>query len=353
MFDTVMDPVTKTAFNPLVEAGNSTTGYGETIISGLTAQYNSRRAYKQPFLGGARGTAGQPISTFVKNGPGSDYAKLLDDVLQGFTLAGSSGLSYRFGGVVYMQGETDEQNLTPYATYLATLEKLIQDLDMDIRNITGQIRPVMTLISQVSSHQFYNATPTVCTAQYASAKAMPTLAARIGPKYQYPGYVSNVHLNNHGQRAHGVKVAQVVEQIYSKGLPWQPLWPTLVKRFSTKSFVARFNVPSGPLVFDTTLVTDPNGQKGFEYYDDAGSAALTTVELIGDTDIHFSIGRAMNTNPKLRYAYTGTVGQVGGPTTGARGCLRDSDATVSYYSDASSVPYKLYNWCVHFEEPIL
>ena len=43
----------------------------------------------------------------------------------------------------------------------------------------------------------------------------------------------------------------------------------------------------------------------------------------------------------------GTAGAAGGPVTGARGNLRDSDATKSRHD------YPLYNWCVHFDEPVL
>ena len=49
-------------------------------------------------------------------------------------------------------------------------------------------------------------------------------------------------------------------------------------------------------------------------------------------------------NKRLRYAYAGKPGSVAGPATGPRGNLRDSDATASRYG------YKLYDWCVHFDE---
>ena len=49
---------------------------------------------------------------------------------------------------------------------------------------------------------------------------------------------------------------------------------------------------------------------------------------------------------RLRYAYTGIQFQPGGPTTGPRGNLRDSDSETSTWEDP------LYNWCVHFDKPI-
>ena len=49
---------------------------------------------------------------------------------------------------------------------------------------------------------------------------------------------------------------------------------------------------------------------------------------------------------RIRYAYTGVAWQDAGPTTGARGNLRDSDATVGQHA------YPLFNWAVHFDEPV-
>jgi lipoprotein-anchoring transpeptidase ErfK/SrfK len=51
-------------------------------------------------------------------------------------------------------------------------------------------------------------------------------------------------------------------------------------------------------------------------------------------------------NKRLRYAYTGVPGQPAGAMTGPRGNLRDSDATVSLHA------YPLWNWAVHFDEPV-
>jgi hypothetical protein len=51
-------------------------------------------------------------------------------------------------------------------------------------------------------------------------------------------------------------------------------------------------------------------------------------------------------NSRLRYAYTGTLGNDAGPTSGPRGNLRDSDATESPSGRT------LYNWCVHFDNPV-
>lgn len=52
------------------------------------------------------------------------------------------------------------------------------------------------------------------------------------------------------------------------------------------------------------------------------------------------------TNRRLRYAFTAAALVNAGPTTGPRGNLRDSDTTPSRHG------YALFNWCVHFDEPL-
>jgi hypothetical protein len=108
-----------------------------------------------------------------------------------------------------------------------------------------------------------------------------------------------------------------------------------------------FYVPEPPLVLDTTLVSDP-GAYGFEYIDDSGAPpAIAAVALASDETLAITLQSVPSgSNQRLRYAFTGIPGALAGATTGPRGNLRDSDATVSHHG------YPLYNWCVHFDKPI-
>ena len=106
------------------------------------------------------------------------------------------------------------------------------------------------------------------------------------------------------------------------------------------------HVPVPPLVMDTTLVSDP-GKNGFAWADDGPSTpTIESVVITGPDTVVITLSAApTGAKPRLRYAFTGVSGALGGPTTGPRGNLRDSDAT------PSPEGYKLYNWCVHFEAP--
>lgn len=105
-------------------------------------------------------------------------------------------------------------------------------------------------------------------------------------------------------------------------------------------------VPSPPLVLDTTRVANP-GNFGFEWKDDLGTAKIEKVELTGPTTVQIVLDVVpVGAHQRLRFAFTGTPGAPGGPQTGPRGNLRDSDETKSRHG------YDLFDWCIHFDEPV-
>lgn len=353
MFDRVRLPTTLTSFAPLVESV-SALGEGETIMSSWTAQTSAMRANPVPMLASVHSAGGHPINSFIRISP--LYQALLTTVRAARDLCIEIGESYYYFGTAFLQGEQNDKDGSTYDYYLTTLKGIAVDLDADIRQATGQVCPVPLLVSQVSN--WTNATeanrvhPMSAIAQYQAAKELPGLVALVAPKYMLP-YVDGTHLSAHGYRWHGAFFAKA-QRVIADGSFWRPLMPTSVRKRGPRAIVAEFHSPGGfPLTFDVAAVTDPNGQKGFEYVDDAGSAALTSVQIVGDNAVCFSVARDMTANPKLRYAYTGVQGAPAGPTSGPRGCLRNTDPLVSYYKNADGSPYPLFDWCVHFIEEIV
>ena len=96
------------------------------------------------------------------------------------------------------------------------------------------------------------------------------------------------------------------------------------------------------------------GPSGFEYMDDEGggipwhaAAVIEAVEIIAPAQVRLRLSKIPTAGHKrLRYGYTSDLFVGGGPTTGPRGCLRDSDPAPSLYG------HSLYNWCVHFDKPV-
>lgn len=353
MFDRIRLPEVLTAFSPLVES-TSALSEGETIMSSWTAQTSSMRANPVPMLATVHSAGGHPINSFIRISP--LYQALLASVRAARDLCANNGDSYAYFGTAFLQGEQNDKDGSTYAYYLETLKQLAIDLDADVRTATGQVLPVPLLVSQVSNWtnaaEANRAEPMTAIAQYQASKDLPGLVALVAPKYMLP-YVDGTHLSAHGYRWHGAYFAKA-QRVISEGGLWRPLEPLAVRKRGPRAIVAEFHLPGGfPLTFDTSSVTDPNGQKGFEYVDDAGAAALTSVQLVGDDAVCFTVARDMAANPRLRYAFTGTRGAPAGPNSGPRGCLRNTDPLVSYYSDAGGAPYPLFDWCIHFVEEIV
>ena len=87
---------------------------------------------------------------------------------------------------------------------------------------------------------------------------------------------------------------------------------------------------------------------GFGFSDSSAMPpAILSVEIVDADSVRVTLASTpTGGNQRLLYAMSGNVGAPAGPTTGARGNLRDSDTT------ASPNGYPLYNWCVHFDEPV-
>jgi hypothetical protein len=194
--------------------------------------------------------------------------------------------------------------------------------------------------------------------QLQAALLYPTKFALACPSY-YGAYTTSdglvIHKTNHSQRWTGEYIAKAYRRNILEGGRWYPLTPTRFTR-EGNTIVVDFYVPYGPLVLDTTIVTDP-GNLGFEYVDDFATPSITSVVLNPQnaSQVIITLSRIpTGKNAFVRYGWTapGGPGSLPGPTTGPRGCLRDSDPTVALYSDATGTPYKLYNWCTHFNYPI-
>ena len=184
-------------------------------------------------------------------------------------------------------------------------------------------------------------TSIIPAAQLAAHVNAPGKIVLVGAKYHLPYVVDGVHLSNEGYRHMGEDYAKVYRHVILEGKTWEPLRPKTVARAGAVITV-KMHVPAPPLVMDTTLVSDP-GNKGFEW---AGAETIASVAISGPDTLVITLSAAPAAGGRLRYAFTGTSGALGGPTTGPRGNLRDSDATPSRFG------YPLHNWCIHFDQAV-
>ena len=259
--------------------------------------------------------------------------------------------AYRPQALFAVAGENDAYN----PDYGLAIRQWQSDYQKDIQRVTGHTGPIPMFHSQISAWTCptMGSLSTVLSPYQvlAEAEANPDHTILVGPRYVFPYAVTNaafpgMHPSNEGYRWLGEYYGKVYRKVVVDGQPWSPLKPNTLVRTGAVITVT-FHVPVPPLVLDPTLVVNP-GHYGFEYWDDSTSPpTITTVEPVGVNQVRITLSATPTAaNKRLRYAYTGVPGNPGGPATGPRGNLRDSDPTPSLYGKT------LYNWCVHFDKAV-
>jgi hypothetical protein len=215
-----------------------------------------------------------------------------------------------------------------------------------VKAMTGQPGTIPLFHTQYSSFTGYDPTSPIPIAQLRASVENPGKIVLVGPRYPLLYGPDGVHLTNEGYRLMGEYHAKAYQRVVVEHGTWEPLRPIAVARVGAVVSV-KLLVPAPPLVLDTERAVDP-GNMGFEYVDDGPATPTITKVAIASTDtVEVTLSSVpTGANGRLRYAFTGVLGAKGGLQTGARGNLRDSDATPSRYG------YELFNWCVHFDEPV-
>lgn len=346
------------SFVPLVESTatpEDLTSEGETIASSMSSlvtkiareqllSAQSEGEQSHDFLMSCCGVGGYPYNDLKKGTPAWDVMKA--QVTAGKSISADLGKSHVVRGVLIVHGERDllDSNISGDLHYGADVTQWQADYDTDVKAITGQSDPVVMFHTQLSSWYFYGGSPGLALQQLEAAVESGGKIVMVGPKYMLP-YKDGVHLEAEGYRWLGEYYAKAYRRVVLEGLPWEPVRPRSVVR-TGQHIDVHFHVPVRPLVLDTVRVSNP-GRYGFQYADSTGGSApaITAVQLTGDTSLRVTLATTpAGSNQRLKYACA--TGTLGGPTTGPRGYLRDSDNTVSRHGN------DLFNWCVHFDEPV-
>ncbi len=335
-----------TSLVPLAESADASAD-AETMSSGFAYRVAARLNAKGYAPELCVGVSGQNSTAYSGIAKGTQpYTNAIDIATAFYGLAPSPTV---FPSVMLVHGEDDDriQN-TSYAANLATLQA---NYESDLKTISGQWQGIPLITSQIASWAsngtYDHAVPTTPLQVEIAAQANPGKIINACPGYFFP-YTDGLHFTGPGQRWHGEYYSKALDSYFSTG-DFKPLRPLTVTR-SGLTVTVTFNVPKGPLVFDTTLVTQPSfwtgSLYGFEFDDGSGSPpAITAAAISGNSVILTLAASPAGSSNHVRYAYTATPGptySLAGPTTGPRGNLRDSDPAVS------SLGNSLYNWCVVF-----
>lgn len=354
-------------FAPLVEGDRYYDYAVETPSSGLANEATKRALAsgqaKHDVLVTLHGRSGWTYWCLRKGG--CDYkpagyvwpfAQGMREVSDAKALAQAMGKSYVVRAVAAVHGESDQQGyfagtpefprlssdgasvLNDYSDGLVEWQK---DYEAGVKAITGQSEPVPLLVTQLSGQ---NSTRVAVVAQHqldAHVKA-PGKVVLAGPTYQVSFAKDCLHYDARGSRWVGEYIGKAYAKVVVEGKDWEPLRVWNVTRVGAMVLVA-YRVPVPPLVLDTTRVTDP-GSYGFSYTSRSGAnVPILKAETLG---IAVRLTLASAEAGTLSYAQNQVPGTCIGPGTvmmgGARGNLRDSDATVSQSGN------ELFNWGVAY-----
>jgi hypothetical protein len=290
---------------------------------------------------------GYPYSFLKKNGFSPAYANSIESVRRALLYAPLSHTGVKVPGLISVHGESDSQS----ATYQTDIRAWQADYQADINAVTGRADTIPIFHSQNSAWTSASLA-TVTGAPYAMLsehETNPTKTILVCSKYFLTHAADGLHLVAASYRILGEYYGKAWYQHIVQGVQWEPLRPISQVR-SGATITVSFTGRVGNLVLDTTTVSDP-GNYGFEWVQTGGTAqTISSVALSGDsTQVIITLSGDPGTpaTQRLRYAYTGTPGNSGGPTTGPRGCVHDSDTTVGIGSGATLV-----NWLVHFDKAV-
>lgn len=338
-----------TSFVPLVEGDTNGNTAVETMSSGFAnlvtkTTRDTTKGRSHDLLVSAHGVGGTAYAGLKKGT--QPYTNGIAQAIAGRDLAKAAGKRYVIRAVTTVHGESD--HIDQNAKYAADLMQWQKDYETDVKALTGQSEPVPMFETQFSTWPVLTGYPTTSATpamQLAAHIDAPGKVILVGAKYHLPYSSDGLHLSNEGYRHMGEDYAKAYRRVVLEGKAWEPVRPKSIVRVGAVLTV-EMHVPSPPLVIDTTLVSDP-GSYGFEWKDDGPTPKIEKVDITGPSTVTVVLDSVpTGANRRLRYAFTGTPAALGGPRTGPRGNLRDSDATPSRHG------YELFNWCIHFDEPV-
>ena len=368
VFQTAVNPANIASFVPLVGAVNVTTAttsvIGENWSPGFANSatallLNSGLAHRMfisisaipatPYSGLKQGT--QP------------YTNMLAEVTAAKSIAAGLGYTYGVRASVCVHGEQDESNAnTAYTQDLLTWQTNSQT---DLQAITGQTLSIPFIIDQLSSFCLDNnkTQGIIPMQQIAAWKQAPNKIIPACATYSMVHSGGGLHMDADTYRLMGEYFAKVYAAIV-KGQVWTPLYPkwNRLAKIGTQ-IVIPFFVPKPPLVFDLVNVLEPSfvpgSLYGFEVYDaNNNPVTINSAQIVGtnmDTVV-LNLASDPGNGASVAYAFTGAVvngvGVGAGPTIGPRGNLRDSSTETTFYPYKGVPNFPLYNWCLHFKEPI-
>lgn len=353
----------------IVETVASGTANEVSYLAKQLYEFGARAGYPtgHDVLASLHGRSGYTYWCLRKNGcnykPAQELKPFAEGMMQvqaGKSLAAAAGKSYVVRAVAAIHGESDHYSYTNNSAefpldgtdgafnaikdYADGLVEWQRDYDASIKAITGQSQPVPLLVSGISG---WTDVPysKVAVMQLAAHVKAPGKVLLVGPTYQLDGAGDCLHFSIKGERHLGEYFAKVYAHVVFGGKTWEPVRPKTINRAGAVITV-KYHVPAPPLTLDTADVAQA-ANYGFRVMVNGAEVPISTVAVTAPDTVTITLPSAPAGTTRLWYAMQTIDGnQCIGPEFGPRGNLRDSDATPSRLGN------KLYNWGVHFDEPV-
>lgn len=282
------------------------------------------------------------------------YERFINDIAKACRLA-QKGECKRFfvPAVCFMQGESDIADY-PNTDYHQLLVQFKEDINRDIKTITGQSEPVRIITYQANAltrgEHFralsYDCHETRVPQSFVDLLLNDTLFWASGPTYPYPAVREVVHIDGPSQKQMGHLEALSALAILRHSQRITGLLPTSFES-ADSDVIIRFSVPCPPLVLDTVQVSKaPNYGFSVITHD---CRDITTGIIVDSCAVHILCSESPK-DCKVRYAVNGDP-MKSGNQHGPRGNLRDSQGNrLTAIIDGQIRP--LHNWAFQFDMPV-
>ena len=311
------------------------------------------------------GQGSTPISGLEKGT--TLYSNLLSAITTSYNSRGQNKLIVP--AFCWIQGEGDLDNGVQY--YIDALSQLREDLDEDIKAITGQTEDVHCIVYQ-TNQLCPGSTSPWSPGKYESGSGGARFDGSVVAQWklvrdsQYfhlssPVYPMDFVVSPNGARIHISGMSQKYLGYY-EGLAAKRLvdghgddiglYVTSVTKVDNTHIRIALHAPCPPVVFDVENVEQVS-HYGFSVITEEDTDIVSDVAIernnFGTTNILITTS-ANCSGAKLRYGYNGTKGY-SGYKQGPRGNVRDSQG-LWYKAQINNIDLPMHNWLMFFEEII-
>lgn len=356
---------------PLVEIGDGGSGGGETLLSASLEKFTeqvrdenminpNKKGFQ--FFGLVTGIGGQSIAALSKNASANTpwYANMMNCVKGVVRLGKIKNRSVSVPFLWWTQGEDDSGSGKSYDYYVQNLTQLINDLNADVKDITGQSNSFPLIGYQMCYRNPKVIDNRIPMADIDMGVKNPLFICAC-PSYMLKFDISDrVHFLPQDKRILGAYYGLAAKRTIVDGEKFLPLYPVGFE-VNGNNLKITYHVPVPPLKFDTSLLPN-SGNYGFKVKDSAGrELKLNNIQILANEN---AVSIDCSASPKdgiFMYARNNNYSYVNNPDGKSvyildRGNLHDSQGDTVVFDivdqDGKAASWPMHNWAMASYMPI-